>query len=155
MQAEPADAGNLFQSEMRRVNQTKFSIFFADGKRLTYGNCLVACVASILDERIDEVPNFYTFYGLDPKEDRGSDDPMWMRVLNLWLEAKHGRRISVHGMEIPPTEKYIIMRGKSLRGQPHCCIFRNELGDALPFFDPHPTSQFLKDHHYYYQLEKI
>jgi len=59
---------------MKLVNQTKFSLFYADGSRLNYGNCLIACVASILEERIDEVPNVYTFYGLDdnsiPMEDK-------------------------------------------------------------------------------------
>ena len=52
---------------MKTINQTKFSLFCAGGTRLTYGNCLVACIASILDESIDEIPNIYTFYGLYDK----------------------------------------------------------------------------------------
>lgn len=148
-------AGNLSQSKMKQTSQTKFSIFFVDGKRLTYGNCLVACVASMLDESIEEVPNFYTFYGLEDRKNRTLEDPMWMRVLNLWMENKHQKRISINDKTIVPSEEYVIMRGKSLRGHPHCCIFKNEGGELVPFFDPHPTSQFLKEHHYYYSIEKI
>ncbi len=148
-------AGKVLASKMRRVSQTKFSIFFADGRRLTYGNCLVACVASLLDESIDEVPNVYTFYGMEDRENKTVEDPMWMRVLNLWMENKHKKRISIKDKSQPTEEEHVIMRGKSLRGHPHCCIFKSEGGDLVPFFDPHPTSQFIKDHHYYYSIEKI
>ena len=71
---------------MKPTNQTKFSLFYADGTRLTYGNCLVACVASILDESIDEIPNVYTFYGLDDKENKNIEDHWWFKILNIWLE---------------------------------------------------------------------
>ena len=37
---------------MKPISQTKNSLFFSDGTRLTYGNCLVACIASILEEPI-------------------------------------------------------------------------------------------------------
>ena len=137
---------------MKQTNQTKFSIFFADGRRLTYGNCLVACVASMLDEPIEEVPNFYTFYGLENEE---SNEPLWMMVLNLWMKNKHQKKLCINTKEDPTQEEYVIMRGKSLRGHPHCCIYRNEGGNLVPFFDPHPTSQFLKEQHHYYSIEKI
>lgn len=140
---------------MKKVEQTKFSIFFADGKRLTYGNCLVACVASLLEESIDEVPNFYTFYGLEDNAHKKKENPMWMSVLNLWLENKHQKRISANGMEVSSDEEFVIIRGNSLRGKPHCCIFKNSPGGFVPHFDPHPTSQFLRDQHYYYSIKKI
>lgn len=155
MQVELADVENLSRSKMKQVNQTKFSIFFADGRRLSYGNCLVACVASMLDEPIDEVPNFYTFYGLEDREDTTAGDPMWMRVLNLWMEKKHRKKISIRDKNQSTGEEYVIMRGKSLRNHPHCCIFKKEGENLVPFFDPHPTSQFLKEHYYYYSIEKI
>ena len=50
-------------------------------------------------------------------------------------------------------EEYVIMRGASQRGKPHCCIFKNENGTFLPHFDPHPTLQYLKQNHYYYTIE--
>jgi hypothetical protein len=140
---------------MKQTNQTKFSIFFADGRRLTYGNCLVACVASILDEPIEEVPNVYTFYGMEDRGGKTLEDPLWMRVLNLWMEKKHKKKISISSKDNPPKEEYVIMRGKSLRDHPHCCIYKKEGEDLVPFFDPHPTSQFLKEQHYYYLIEKI
>jgi hypothetical protein len=140
---------------MKPTNQTKFSLFFADGKRLTYGNCLVACVASFLDESIEEVPNIYTFYGMEDRKGETLEDPMWMRVLNLWMEKKHKKKISINSRETPAKEEYVIMRGKSLRGRPHCCIYKKEGEGLVPFFDPHPTSQFLKEEDYYYSIEKI
>ncbi len=149
------DVGNLFQFRMKPTNQTKFSIFFIDGRRLSYGNCLVACVASMLDESIEEVPNFYTFYGLEDRTTKTLGDPMWMRVLNLWMEKKHHQRISIGSKDDLPSEEYVIMRGKSLRGNPHCCIYKKEGENLVPFFDPHPTSQFLKETHYYYLIQQI
>lgn len=137
---------------MKPINQTKFSIFFANGERLTYGNCLVACVASVLEEPIDEVPNIYTFYGL--KSD-GDEDPLWLKVLNLWMEKKHSKRMVVRKEPIFFSGDYIIARGKSLRGRPHCCIYKRDGEDLNPFFDPHPTSQFLKEVDWYYIIEEI
>jgi len=49
---------------MTPTNQTKFSAFTSKGERITYGNCLVACIASVLDVDIHEVPNLYTLYGI-------------------------------------------------------------------------------------------
>ena len=138
---------------MKPINQTKFSIFFSDGRRLTYGNCLVACVASFLDEQIEEVPNVYTFYGMKKHEDENY--PLWLDVLNLWMEKKHAMKMTIEKGEFPPDEEYVIARGKSMRGRPHCCIFKRESENYVPFFDPHPTSQFLKEVNYYYVIKKI
>ena len=128
---------------MKLTNQTKYSLFYSDGTRLTYGNCLIACVASLLDEPIDEVPNVYTFYGLDEK-DKTTEDHAWFKVMNLWLDLKHQKCIKKHSLDDVTKEEYVIMRGASQRGKPHCCIFKNEDGTFLPHFDPHPTLQYLK-----------
>jgi hypothetical protein len=137
---------------MKLTNQTKYSLFYADGTRLTYGNCLIACVASLLDEPIDEVPNVYTFYGLDEK-DKTTEDHAWFKVMNLWLDLKHQKCIKKHSLDDVTKEEYVIMRGASQRGKPHCCIFKNENGTFLPHFDPHPTLQYLQQNHYYYTIE--
>ncbi len=47
------------------------------------------------------------------------------------------------------------MRGLSQRGKPHCCIFKNEGGNLLSYFDPHPTKQYLSQEHYFYTIEDI
>ena len=138
---------------MKTVSQTKFSLFFSDGTRLTYGNCLVACIASILEEPIDEVPNLYTFYGLDDNEN--TEDSLWFKVINLWLEKKYKKVLVKHSLEEETHEPFVIMRGLSMRMKPHCCIFENKGGVFIPYFDPHPTSQFLHEQQYYYTIENL
>lgn len=138
---------------MKTVSQTKFSLFFSDGTRLTYGNCLVACIASILEEPIDEVPNLYTFYGLDDNEN--TEDPLWFKVINLWLEKKYKKVLVKHSLEEETHEPFVIMRGLSMRLKPHTCIFENREGKLVPYFDPHPTKEYLSKQHYYYTIESI
>ena len=140
---------------MKPVSQTKFSLFYADGTRLTYGNCLVACIASILNEDIDEIPNVYTFYGLDDKENKNIEDHWWFKILNIWLREKYKKCIKFHKLGTKIDQEYIIMRGLSQRGKPHCCIFKNEGGNLLSYFDPHPTKQYLSQEHYFYTIEDI
>ena len=82
---------------MKPIYQTKFSLFFSDGKRLTYGNCLIACVASIMDLPIDEVPNVYTFYGLDNKKE--IKESLWFQVMDLWLKNKFGKKILYNNID--------------------------------------------------------
>ena len=140
---------------MKPVNQTKFSLFYADGTRLTYGNCLVACVASILDESIDEIPNIYTFYGLDDKENKNIEDHWWFKILNIWLREKYKKCIKLHELGTETDQEYVIMRGLSQRGTAHTCVYNNVNNVLLPFFDPHPTKQHLSQEHYYYTIEDI
>ena len=137
---------------MKPVNQTKFSLFYADGSRLNYGNCLIACVASILEERIDEVPNVYTFYGLDDNS-TPMEDKYWFKTLNTWLKLKHNKTFQRNDLDVISNVEYVIMRGLSMRGKPHCCIYKNNNGYYSPYFDPHPTSQYLSETHYYFTIE--
>ncbi len=93
---------------MKLTSQTKFSLFFSDGTRLTYGNCLVACIASILEEPIDEVPNLYTFYGLDEPENTETEDHLWFKVINLWLDKKYKKVLIKHSLDEETHEHFII-----------------------------------------------
>jgi hypothetical protein len=139
---------------MKPVRQTKFSLFYADGRRLNYGNCLVSCIASWLDLPVDEVPNVYTFYGLDPKG-TPPEDQLWSEIMNVWLAEKFGLELTfVRDAEDLP-EGYVIARGKSMRNKPHTCIYEKRQGVLVPFFDPHPTDQFLADFDYYIIIETI
>lgn len=138
------------------IYQNKFSLFYSDGTRLTYGNCLVACVASLLDVAIDEVPNIYTFYGLDDKENKDINNHLWFQVLNMWMEKKYNRCLVYNELDTPSSKQYVIMRGLSQRGKPHTCIYtQNSNGELKPFHDPHPTGEFLKKEQYYYTIETI
>jgi hypothetical protein len=67
---------------MKPTEQTKFSLFYPDGKRATYGNCLVANIASILELSIHEVPNVYVFYGMEKKETPTQSQYVIMRGLS-------------------------------------------------------------------------
>ena len=98
---------------MKLVSQTKFSLFYSDGKRLTYGNCLIACIASILEQPIDEVPNVYTFYGLD-EPNTNIDNHLWFNVMNSWMTKKFNKKITVHTLNESPTEDFVIVRGSLL-----------------------------------------
>lgn len=130
------------------VRQTKFSLFYADGKRYSYGNCLVACISSWLDLAVDEVPNIYTFYNLDTKGSN-TEDSLWYQIMNIWLEKKFGMTLKMYRdvEEIP--DGFVIVRGISQRGKPHTCIYSKSAGELNPFFDPHPTDQFLKGFSYF------
>lgn len=136
---------------MKPVYQTKFSLFFSDGKRLTYGNCLIACIASIMDLPIDEVPNVYTFYGLDNKKE--IKESLWFQVMDLWLMNKFGKKLKYNNIDSKTEQEYVIMRGLSMRGKPHTCIYKNIEGELEPFFDPHQTSEYLSRCDYYLTIE--
>lgn len=138
---------------MRQQSQTKYSLFYSDGTRLTYGNCLVACIASILDESIDEIPNLYTFYGLGEKQNDHEKEE-WFIMINKWLNLKYSKCFKKHNKDDETVQPYVIMRGLSHRGKPHCVIYKNENGRLLPFFDPHPTLQYLSKEHFYYTIEE-
>jgi hypothetical protein len=140
---------------MKPVSQTKYSLFYSDGTRLNYGNCLIACIASILDQPIDEVPNVYTFYGLDKTKGDDISNHLWFKVMNLWLNNKFNKQIIFNNLSEPTEQQYVIMRGLSMRMKPHCCIFENKGGVFIPYFDPHPTLQFLHEQQYYYTIENL
>lgn len=56
---------------MKPVTQTIFNA--------TRGNCFAACLASLLEVNIEEVPNIH---------DMGEED--WFYPLNAWLQQSHG-----------------------------------------------------------------
>lgn len=140
---------------MKPTLQTKFSLFYSDGKRLNYGNCLIACIASILEQPIDEIPNVYTFYGLDKDKTNGVENHLWFKVINLWINNKFNKEFKVNSIDEKTSCEYVIMRGLSQRKKPHCCIYKNNNGVLEPYFDPHPTAQFLLEEHYFYTIEDL
>lgn len=136
---------------MKPIHQTKFSLFFSDGKRLTYGNCLIACVASIMDLPIDEVPNVYTFYGLNKNKE--ITETLWFQVMNLWLNNKFNKTLSYHEITDTTEQEFVIMRGLSMRGKPHTCIYKYVNNNFEPYFDPHQTSEYLSRCDYFLTIE--
>ena len=95
------------------------------------GNCLSACVASLLEIPIEWVPDF-------TRELYGPVTPQPMK-LNAWLtsvglEALYCMTDLMHPHHVAP-DGYYIMTGWSPRGRPHVVI---GLGKDI-VHDPHPT----------------
>lgn len=140
---------------MIKINQTKHSLFYSDGKRMTYGNCLIACFASILELPIDEIPNLYVFYGLDKNKTLKPYEHQWFKIMDLWLNMKYGKTLRYEEFEKKPTQEFVVVRGLSKRVKPHCCVYQNINGKLIPYFDPHPTSEFLIEEHYFYTINTL
>lgn len=139
---------------MKHIEQTKFSLFYPDGKRATYGNCLIANIASILEESINEVPNVYVFYGMEKKETL-IEEQTWFNVLNIWLKFKHNKIMTKHELNEPTKSQYVIMRGLSPKDRAHTCVYENTNEGFVMVHDPHPLSVGLKTLQYYYTIENV
>ena len=119
------------------VDQTIF-----DNKK---GNCFAACVASILEVPLVDVPNFCALKG------------DWYSPTQDWLVANHGMSLvnlkvenwagGENWAEIFDYLRgcYCILNGKSPRGEwEHSVIVRN--GEIV--HDPHPSKDGLADYDY-------
>ena len=98
------------------------------------GNCLAACIASLLELPIADVPNFVA-------QDR------WFEALQEWLGRRGLRYLVVH---LAAAESmvcdgfqgvYHTMFGPGPRGRNHCVV---GLG-GTPVHDPHPSGAMLED----------
>jgi hypothetical protein len=110
---------------MKPVDQTKF------GK--PHGNCLTACIASILECTIEELPD------LGDAEMRGEH---WFKVLNYGLRPMGLGIILVEqpGAPCVPDDCHYIACGPSERGLQHCVVHR--YGEMV--HDPHPSRVGIK-----------
>lgn len=128
---------------MQPVQQTKFTT----EDQTVHGNCFAACVASLLELSIDEVPTFetmgeawggalyeflqtqgYTFLGTF----YATDDPDWWQHLTERCAGVDGFYIVAGGSPRPHVKKG------------HCVIFQN--GQMV--HDPHPDGSGIKDQKY-------
>lgn len=115
---------------MKRVEQTRTG---ADG------NCLNACIASILELPLDDVPEF-------------GDD--WLTELNDFLRSRglSYKRIPIDGVK---PSGYGTIEGVSPRGGLHACVAL----DGELVWDPHPISmrdgQGLVEPRYYGLIEPV
>jgi len=145
---------------MTPTNQTKFSAFTSKGERITYGNCLVACIASVLDVDIHEVPNLYTLYGITrPQHPYEKPTPYWAEVLNTWMREKHGKQLEIipelaYASRVTKDPNYprtVIVKGMSHRDKPHCCIYHL----STLVWDPHPSREGLKEMKHVYVIKTL
>jgi len=116
---------------MKPVQQTLFG--------LPSGNCLAACVASILELDIDEVENFV-------------EKKNWFLALCLWLEKRGMTAVRLDfakgfpnvawNFYMPPGT-LVIFTGPSPRGDFHHCVVGQWDGKFI--HDPHPDNSFTVD----------
>lgn len=137
-----------------KLTQTKFGAKTSNGKRLTYGNCLVTCIACILEIPIEEVPNIQVFYGQD--KSKPILEPDWLKVLNIWLKRRGLAMIIEHDLShvrfFNVHTQYVIVRGNSPRNTRHCCIAELDLSIK---WDPHPSREGLDSIDHYYVLTEL
>ncbi|MBY0548701.1 MAG: hypothetical protein K2W95_15635 [Candidatus Obscuribacterales bacterium] len=89
-----------------------------------YGNCYRACIASILEIDIDDIPPFETMGGFN---DGGESGDEWWRVYTEWLAAR-GLLESRHPVEQGRVPKgYSILGGRSPRFPEtgHCVVAKD------------------------------
>lgn len=107
---------------MRAVMQTDLGEF---------GNCFSACLASLFELTIDEVPNFFTVAG-------PYDDAAWWGAVRDWLRP---RGFGIMWLELKDPahlsgfDGYLIVAGKSSRNLDHATIWK----DGAMVHDPHPA----------------
>jgi hypothetical protein len=111
------------------VHQTRFG---------SEGNCFSACVASIMDLPIDDVPNF---------ENSGSGS--WFVCASEWLAAR-----GHHLVQLFPGQEftgYHIGCGLSPRGYRHSVVYRA----GEPVHDPHPDGAGLEAPDSFFAITKV
>jgi hypothetical protein len=100
---------------MKPVDQTTFGVGL--------GNCLSACVASLLHLPIEEVPHF------------GADD-LWFQRLCDWLAPRGFYAMCIHYDPDHVPSGFYILGGKSPRGEFLHAVVAN--GRTI-VHDPHPS----------------
>jgi len=102
---------------MKKVYQTKY------GKN--EGNCFQACVASLFEMSLEEVPNFCWYEPIEK----------WYENFILWLHKKGFSAIPLQETNINrPNYKncFLIVSGKNQDGIMHSVIYKN----GEPLFNP-------------------
>lgn len=117
---------------MRFNEQTKFG----SGR----GNCIAACVSSLLDLPIEDVPNVETLFFLDTEDNE--TPPLWAVVLDAFLLGKGYSWREATKEELDSEDMYFLVIGKGQdRVTNHACIYK---GRYL-FFDPNPFKKGLTE----------
>jgi hypothetical protein len=127
---------------MTAQKQTRLS----DPEHPKKGNCFTACLASILDMPIEQVPNFIDF---------GQDwfEPFYKFLREHGFEY-HGLRHGTDALTYEPgIDGYYIVGGKSHREfamSGHAVVFRH----GKMIFDPHPSNDGLLSIEEAYMIER-
>lgn len=106
---------------MKPIMQTAFG---------SNGNCFSACLASIFELPIENVPNFFKV--------AGHDETLWWAAVRDWLRPLGFGVMSLQLSDqslLAAFEGWLIVCGESSRGIQHATIWRN--GKLI--HDPHPS----------------
>lgn len=100
------------------------------------GNCFTACIASLLEESIEDVPHFVL-------------EENWREAINKWLAKKNLFYIDIllsgdMRDELVKYWGYHVISGPSPRGHCHHSIIGYK---GEPYFDPHPSRLMLGTGH--------
>ena len=117
---------------MKPVDQSTFG---------NIGNCLSACVASIFEISISDVPNFCCI-----KEHPQYDRNWFTALADFMIPFGYKPRRRVH-----PPDGYSIINGNGPRGSRHSCV----AFDGKIVHDPHPDKTGLLNITDYIMVEKI
>lgn len=148
------------------VTQTKVVVKNSKDELVVRGNCFAACIASIIEKPIEEVPNVETLFHINSS--------FWIEVMLAYLNSigwdlcsddmfkrfhpdlfGYDFRGTDENGKIPQyyeyKDKYYLVSGKSARGVNHVCIYQN----GILIHDPHPTKEGLITLEYFESLEKM
>jgi hypothetical protein len=125
---------------MIKVYQNRFTKVDENGIHITKGNCYTACLASLLECKIEDLPAFHEFQA----------DGSWFTV-TFEILKKYGLTMDVNHKDLIP-EYYSIALGPSPRGHwGHAVIYYK---DKL-FHDPHPEGNGLKSVDQYLVIKSL
>jgi len=111
---------------MKKVDQTRFG-----SKR---GNCLPACIASILEINPTTIPNFCEIVTKDQNWQELAND--WLKPFNMGMVTVDVSKVDLTKDPILPKECYCIATGPSPRGDFfHSVVAKG--GEIV--HDPHPS----------------
>lgn len=107
--------------------------------QLTHNDCMRACIASLLDHRIERVPNFVEA-GTDPAE---NGLPKWWMSMQSWLndfglayiEVTLAANVPWHALPYPSL---CLLLGTTEKGVRHAVIGRAEHDRFSMVFNPFP-----------------
>ena len=141
------------------ITQTKFVIKNSKGDMIVRGNCVAACIASLMELQITDVPNVEVLFHIS--------DTYYYEVLNMWLHSFnkeintdnrfscfHKEHNQYQGNQIYTQElkdKFYLVSGKSSRGFNHLCIYKN----GILVHDPYPTREGLITEDYFELIDDI
>lgn len=115
------------------VDQT---IFVSDPSRK--GNCVAACIATIVGVPLEEVPHFVGFgisYGDSDDVHNVSSGHAWWAMMLGYLAAKGLWVVELDAITDAEVDELVLVAGPSPRGVMHQVIYRN----GSLFHDPHPS----------------